>query len=391
MADKALETVNQLYKRNIRDADSVRDRLIEFGKLQAAINATIANADDLGRGRRDRIIDRINKSLLVGEDITDIGTRWDKDDRAEWYADDEADRIATGLHHLDLALDGGPSRGTENLIVGKAKGAKSTLLYNIIFGAVTSPKGYNAVLFTFENKRKMVLRRLDDRLAGKQLFKLKFTDRDRYLRLLTERAKRFVHGRLVVKYSPARSWGASNIRAHLAILKSQGFHADVIGVDYADTMKAESRKGETWTEDAGIYEDLRKIADDEDAVLWSPSGATKWSHEHEIQGAADMSGSYERAKIADLVVTLNQTKQEKIKRVLRIVIAAAREVEDGITILAELDKARCYVRTNTLLSASNMLIVGKKQPKPKEKEVDEDEAMDVAQRKARRERVMGNK
>ena len=237
----------------------------------------------------------------------------------------------------------------------------------------------------------MVLRRLDDRLAGKQIFKMKYTDRDRYIRLLTERAKRLIQGRLIVKYAPTRTWGVSNIRSHLSILESQGFHADAIYVDYADVLKAESRKGETWTEDAGIYEDLRKLADEKNAVLWTPSGATKWSHEHEIQGAADMSGSYERAKIADLVVTLNQTKQERIKRVLRIVIAAAREVEDGITILAELDKARCYVRTNTLLSASNMLIVGKKQPKPKEREVDEDDAQDAAMRKARRERVMGDR
>jgi replicative DNA helicase len=388
--DRAKEIIKRIYKKDISDSASVTDRLVEFGKLQAAVNATLENADDLNRGDRSKILTRMHEVSLVGEDIVNIGSSYKAtiEERRQWYDDDdESSVIPTGMHFLDLMLNGGGRRGELNVILGKSKAGKSQLLANVAYGAFTSRKKFNVVHYSCEMRKPLVMRRYDARLSGHG-FKYRHTNLDKYLKIVQERAERLVRGGLFVHYLPTRTLTPSRMRLHLSLLISRGYSPDCVCVDYADIMRPERRLGETRNEIAGIFEDLRTIAGEYNVAMWTPTQAKTISPDRiksgDVLRMEDMAESREKADILDALISLNQTEQEKIDRRCRIFGAAIRNGEDGGTVEGTFEKNRCRLITDRLLDHTQAVIAGADD----EEDEEEEETEETIRRKALKKKVL---
>jgi hypothetical protein len=122
-------TLDRLFKEDVSDAKAVLSKLIEFGRQQALINATLKAADKLDRGDRD-LRPLFDEAALVGEDLLDIGVDYKGDvkSRLASYLDpslQDADKIRTGIPHLDSMLDGGLGRGELGVFLAPPKRGKS--------------------------------------------------------------------------------------------------------------------------------------------------------------------------------------------------------------------------------------------------------------------------
>jgi circadian clock protein KaiC len=69
----------------------------------------------------------------------------------------QADRISSGLPQLDKLLDGGPTRGTANLLMGPAGSGKSTLC--IQYALAAAQRGERASMFIFDERLETLLER----------------------------------------------------------------------------------------------------------------------------------------------------------------------------------------------------------------------------------------
>lgn len=353
-------TLDRLYKEDVSDAQAVLLKLIEFGKQQALVNATLKAADKLDRGDRD-LRPLFDEAALVGEDLLDIGVdyRGDLESRLARYRDpalQDADLIRTGIAHLDAMLDGGLGRGEMGVILAPPKRGKSTTLINIGFGALTSVHRYRVAHYSLEMSQDKVASRYDDRLMGDRVA-FKKTDMERYVAALEQRMKRAVRGQLFVKDYPTRGASVSKIRSHLSLLAARGFYPDLILVDYADIMKPERRLGEMRHEQAGIYEDLRQLAGEYNAALWTGSQASRGALEKDIITIEDFAEAFEKAAIVDAAIAFCQSNDERIERRCRLFGAALRNQEDGRTVECEIQRDQCRLRSLALYDVAGTKMV----------------------------------
>jgi len=353
-------TLDRLYKEDVSDAQAVLLKLIEFGKQQALINAVVKSADMLDRGERE-LRPLFDEAALVGEDLLDIGVDYkaELEDRLARYRDPSiqaADVIRTGIPHLDAMLDGGLGRGEMGVVLAPPKRGKSTTLINFGFGALTSVHRYKVAHYSLEMSQDKVSARYDDRLMGDRVA-YKKTDMERYVGGLAQRMRRAVRGQLFVKDYPTRGASVSKIRSHLSLLAARGFHPDLILVDYADIMKPERRLGEMRHEQAGIYEDLRQLAGEYNAALWTGSQAGRGALEKDIITIEDFAEAFEKAAIVDAAIAFCQTNDERIERRCRLFGAALRNQEDGRTVECEIQRDACRLRSLGLYDVAGTKMV----------------------------------
>lgn len=348
------KSVFRLYREDISDAHAVLERLIDFGKQQAFVNATLKAADQIEKGKRD-VRPLFDAAAIVGEDLLDIGVDYAKNvgERQAYYKDPDKheETLRTGIPHLDALMGGGLGRGEMGVILAPPKRGKTTTLINIGFGALTSPARYNVAHYSLEMHQDKVARRYDDRLMGPRI-DLRTKDPERYGELLDERVAKFVRGRLFVKHYPTRTATVSKIRSHLSMLAARGFHPDVLIVDYADIMKPDRRIGEMRHEQAGIYEDLRQLAGEFKCALWTGSQATRGALEKDIITINDFAEAFEKAAIVDAAIAFCQTDDERIEGRCRLFGAALRNTEDGRTVECEINRSQARVRSLALYDVS---------------------------------------
>jgi replicative DNA helicase len=353
--------LENMYKADVSDAEAVMDKAINFGRHQAMINAIIEGADMLERGDRN-VMPLIQDALAVGEDLTDLGLEYadTESSRYDYYLQGEhiGETVPTGLVHLDRALRGGLGRGELGVILAPPKRGKTTLLINFGFGALLALWGYNVVYYTCEMSQDKIGRRFDDRIAGGRVG-WKYTNPKKYIELLKQRTKAFVNGRLFVKGYSTRRASVSTLRSHLSILAANSFRPDLVIVDYADILKPDRRLGEMRHEQAGIYEDLRALAQEFDCALWTASQTNRQGASKEVVTITDFGESFEKAAIADTVIALCQSPDEKADDLCRIFFAALRSYGDGRTVDCEIKRDRCSIKSVALLDPTGKAILSK--------------------------------
>lgn len=345
--------VTRLFKDAVHDGERVLDLLVEFGRTQALVNAILESADDINAGKVDRIRGRVDDALLVGTDLTNLGLRYADESRLSWYTNPPLDSvIPTGLVHVDAAQNGGLGRGELGVILAPPKRGKTTTLINIGYGALRDLDHLNVVHFSLEMKRDKICRRYDDRLMGARVAR-RSTDPEWYVNALRDRMGKFIHGNLFVFHYPTRTASIDTLRGNLVTLAAQGYHPDVILVDYGAIMKPTRRLGEMRHEVAGIFEELRAMADEFDAVVWSASQANRAATEKELVTMGDFAECFEIAGIADAIWAFCQTPDERIDGVCRLFGTALRDAPDAMTVTCSIDRASCTLRTLELLDAAH--------------------------------------
>ena len=340
----------RIYREDVSDAQAVLGHVVDFGRQQAYVNATVTAAEMIDRGKRD-VEQLFREAGMVGEDLLDIGAdyRDNLEERQRYYEDPSSHdiRLRTGVPHLDFMLEGGLCRGELGVLLAPPKRGKTTALVNFGFGALTDVSGLNVVHYSLEMVASKILRRYDDRLMGTRVHDRK-KDPKKYNKELERRVDQFVRGNLFVKHWPTRTASVSTVRSHLGLLQANGFEPDIVVVDYGDIVKPERRLGDMRHEQAGIYEDLRQLAGDFGVVVWTASQTSKSALDKDTITIADFAESFEKAAIADAVVAVCQTDDEKIDGILRLFGAAFRDAEDGRTVECAIDRASSRIRSIAL-------------------------------------------
>lgn len=379
-------TIREIYREPVHDAEAVEKRCVEFGKRQAMLNAVMEGALKLDRGEPEAVEPLIRKALLVGEDLTQIGTNWRDNlkDRVKSYKNPERDssrRIPTGIAHLDHVLRGGLPRGALGCLLAPPKRGKTTFLVNFGFAALASLAGMNVFHYTLEMSEADILRRYDDRLMG-PLVRHRASAPESFTSELSKRMGKLVHGRLAVKEYPTRSATVAMLRSNLSVHAAQGYSPDLVLVDYAGIMRPSTRRaGEYRHEQASIYEDLRALAGEFDTAIWTAHQANRSSLDKETIGMADASETFEVAAIVDAFIAICQTPDEVADGVCRLFGAAMRGVESEWTVSCRIRRDECRVASFSAEDASRSRIYT-----PEDKDVPEqpDQSKPAKLAKARR-------
>ena len=313
------------------DLAYVKDKSLEFCRKQALKKALESAVDDLAANKYEQIVDRLKKAVQVGiapsvghDFFNEIEARFTKLKR---------DTVPTRISELDKLLQGGSGRG-ELLAVTAASGSgKSHFL--VMLGANALREGKNVLHYTFELSETAVGIRYDSNLCD--------IDSNEVIEC-KDKVKKFYDenrlGRLFIKEYPTNTASIYTIRSHIERLSLKGFRPDIIIIDYADIMRSSRQFDSLRHELKLVYEELRGMAMELNVPVWTASQSNKEGANADVIDMTNMSESYGKAMICDVIVSISRRPHEKASGWGRLYIAKNRAGRDGLVFPVKMNTAR---------------------------------------------------
>lgn len=314
----------RMKKNEDYDDNLIRHIILKFTResmLKQALEATVGN---LSKDQEVKLIELKNKlNQIISMDGKPITPDYDymslHEDRI--IPSKDVIRIPTGLsNELDHHLKGGLGQGELGFILAPPGRGKTLALVNI--GAMALRHGKKVLHITMEIKARIVAKRYDCCLTDASTDDIL----DNPL-LLANRLKEIqkTGGKLIIKDYSYSHCGIGDLNSVLESHKEDdGLLFDLLIIDYADLMIPPQQYKDTRHEATKIYEELRIIAGAYNIPVWTASQSNRASLNKRIIKMDDIAEAFTKAAIADLILGLCQTDDEKQEKRMRIFVAKSR-------------------------------------------------------------------
>lgn len=327
---------------DLTDAPYVVEKVVKFGRQQAMTAALIQSAELLQDGDLDEIDKLIAEASMVGTSAVDLGTFYveEIDDRRESAISDVV--VPTMLPTLDRCIRGGLHGGQIGLVAGPMKRGKSMVLQN--FAAVSGLLGKTVYYYSFELSEPFIRERVDSRLSGVPMDATAKPENWPAIRAKIEMlASR--RGEIVIKEWPAYSSSARQIEEHVKLThRTKGLWPDLIIVDYLDIMSTWGDTAyEVYHKQGAATAELRALGQKWDIPVWSAVQTGGSSLNAELVDESHMSESKKKGHAADLLVVINQTKDERAAGYMRLFVALNRIGRAQFDIPCRIHYDRAYI------------------------------------------------
>lgn len=271
----------------------------------------------------DEIIDRISAAASLGTNFLDIGTNY-FNEAAERVRKrmmgDEKRSIAVGINDLDEKLNGGLKVGQLGVWLGGTGGGKSIALPHCGKRAVV--QGYRVAHYTLELDEDDVAERYDSSWTRTPIHELR-ADSRRVAADLRRKGLRYAD-RLMIKHYPTGTATVNTIRSHLKQMAGFGWQPDLILVDYGDLLKPLTQYNDEYSDLGAIFKDLRGLAGTHRVPVWTATQTNRAGLNSEIVDLDSIADSLKKAMIADVIIAICATQEDRKANVLRLHLAKNR-------------------------------------------------------------------
>jgi replicative DNA helicase len=328
-------TLQLLSEVVIKDKDFVIDKVAEFARHQALKKAILDSVELIEKGKFDDVETAVKRASEVGVVETDEGYSYFEtvQERKTYREELLSGKIAksgitTGLEILDTILyHGGWGRKELSIFMGGPKSGKTMALLDSARAACFA--GHNVLYVTLEVSAKIIAERLDANIAEIGLNALGMNAEEVAARVEAAKAG---CGLLRIHEFPTGSLTAKALTRLLHHYKAKGTVFDLVIVDYADLMAPDHRSSDTIDNSKQIYVGLRAIAQMENVALLSATQTNREGFQQAVQRMEHVSDDINKARIVDLLISINAMEDEKARQEARLYFAASRNQEDGVTI-----------------------------------------------------------
>jgi len=235
----------------------------------------------------------------------------------------QAKIIPTFSNKLNDILIGGAYPNKLYFIAAPPGFGKSLFLVNIGHWAMAQNK--TVFHFTLEMTASEVMTRYDCLVAGKPILDIINSPSE----VINSYVKRFTEehpkSRLLIKEFPPEILTKEMLSLYIKRkIMSSGMKPDVIIVDYADLMKSSVKNTERRSDLGLIYRQLKGLASEFSCPVWTASQINRAGYDRTESDISNLSESWEKAMIADLVLVARQTKDEFTANKLRLYVGKNR-------------------------------------------------------------------
>jgi replicative DNA helicase len=310
-----LELARKLYKLKPDTAGGALEQLELFVRTVNAQLALEKAAKELEKGKVDEVYDTFRGAGQRDARRTEYThTTWieqfeerQKERKYRREHPEEFTSIPTGFKKLDDIITG-IQLGEVGLVLGTTGRGKSIMLTNLAYTAVKH--GYEVAYFGFEMPARQIAMRQDARwlqMAYKKFKDYDFTTEELVFidRRLKRMKKRFENKFHIVSM-PVRSATLSTVRNALDDLRIEHkFRPKLVIMDSADHLLPEGKAESYRLDQANVYWGVKGMAEEEGYAVWSSTQAGK-EYVKTLATAEAASESYDKARIADLMVSINE-------------------------------------------------------------------------------------
>ena len=335
LRDQIVEYLQRIrHNPNMGDLEYVKDKALDFCRKQAFRGALEEAVDLIQVDKFDSVMDLMRNALSVGT-TPSVGHDFFEDMEARFVRVSRSP-IPTGIDKIDAKdiLNGGLGKGEIGVITAPTGVGKSHMLVNL--GCSALKAGFNVIHYTFELTETGTGLRYDSNLC--QIPSNEVQDRkDEVIEYYKEKGDQL--GKLMIKEYPTGTATVQTLRSHIEKLSLKGFIPQVLIIDYADIMRSSRQYDSMRHELKKVYEDLRNLAMEKNMPIWTASQSNRDSANSDIVGLENMSESYGKAQVADVVISISRKPAEKSEGFGRLYIAKNRAGRDGIVFPVKLNTA----------------------------------------------------
>lgn len=294
------------------------DEADAFVRHQKLRNIIVTAAEHLDHGN----LDDASSALFKVQDITkldfepglDYFNHLNRDYKESDY------KVGTGIKPLDQVLVGGLGVNELGVIQSPPGWGKSMFLVHV--GRECIKQGMRVLHYTFELSAHRTQRRYDASfldMTYKELSERKEEVEEGLTDLYEE------YGRsLIIKEYPSGKASLNILRSHIKGLERLDFCPDVIIIDYADLMRSSRQYNDLRHELGCIYGELRAFSAEAGVPIWTGSKANRMAIGAPVYGMERTAESFDKAFIADVLISICQTQPEKRDKILRLYVAKNR-------------------------------------------------------------------
>lgn len=246
----------------------------------------------------------------------------------------KARKIPTNIGPLDDMLRGGLEKGELGILLAEPKKGKSIGLVHFGAAAVLM-RSARVAHFVLEGLTEHTIFRYQSRLSGIQYHRIEKDEVSAEEQKKLDGLSKYENHLDVIPFNTRWDFTVLDIEAKLKELIAAGKKPDLLVIDYADLLKSHERGLEKRHEQTEVYRDLKRLAMIHKVAIWTASQARRPDEKPEVEyllRSKDISESFEKVRIADLVATLNQTPKEKEDGILRLHVDIYRSGEPDYTI-----------------------------------------------------------
>jgi len=317
-----IDFYKRLYKDDISydGMEFIKNTALDFCKKQKLRDAMIKSVDKLSTCSFDEISEMINGALKLGVD-RDFGYDYIKDFEKRFVLK-ARDPISSGWPEIDNITKGGLGKSELGVVIAPTGAGKSMALVHL--GSQAIKAGKTVIHYTLELQDTVVAMRYDSCLAGVPLNET-YKRKDE----IFEKVKG-LPGRLLVKEYPTKSASTQTIRAHLEKLVTMGEDIGMVIVDYGDLLRPVSAQKEKRQELETIYEEMRGLAQEFGCPVWTASQTNRSGLSERLVTMESISEAFNKCFVADFILTLSRTMEDRNNNEGRFYIAKNRNGPDGI-------------------------------------------------------------
>lgn len=330
--------VREFYVRSqitdLTDIEYIKDTSLDFCKKQNLKSAMVKSIGLLQSSSFDEISKVINDSLKLGMD-NEEGYDW-KLDFEERFKPKFRNPISSGWDLIDNICKGGLGQKELGVVIAPTGAGKSMALVHL--GTQALREGKTVVHYTLELQDTVVASRYDSCLTKIPLGSLSSFKEKIYEEVQD------IEGRLIVKEYPTKSASTQTIRNHLEKLRMRDIEVDMIIVDYGDLLRPVRYQKEKRSELESIYEELRGLAVEYKAPVWTASQTNRSGLNAEVITMEAISEAFNKCFIADFIFTISRTVDDKVANTGRLFVAKNRNGPDGIVFPLFMDTSTVSIK-----------------------------------------------
>jgi hypothetical protein len=346
-----IQAMEELYPQ--MNTQFIMDQLAHFVRKSKMMQVALNYADLVHKGKLDEA-----EAVMEHQEANSAFTEgvWAHDDKAmtAFMDEREEDLFSSGIEEFDKrGLR--PARGTMFLMIAQAKAGKSWMLINAAKQCLLD--GHSVLHISLENSEKLTAKRYIQALyamtkddagairiprfikndAG-QLTDIVFNDLHTP-KSVTPANRRFIQAklralknkpRLLIKRFPMGSLTMSALSAYMEMLDRKfNFRPDAVVFDYPDLMAIKGDKREAL---GVVFQQLCGLSVRRDFALLTVTQSSKLGAQAKIMTQEHVAEDWSKIATSDVIVTYNQTRQEKKLGLARLFVAAARDATDGYVV-----------------------------------------------------------
>ncbi|KJZ17469.1 hypothetical protein TW86_04105 [Halomonas sp. S2151] len=244
--------------------------------------------------------------------------------------------ISTGYPAFDsLLYHKGWGRKEMVVFMGPPKSGKSTALGQFAINAAVA--GYDTLYITLEVSDQVMSDRMDASMSGTPMAEL--TDRSSLVREEIEKLAAS-SGKLILHQYPTGSFTPNQLVRLIEHYKARGTVFDMVVVDYGDIMAPNHRTTDPIENSKSIYVDLRAAAMAYDVALLTATQTNRDGAKAAVATMTEVAEDFNKIRIADLVISINKSEEEKANQEARLYFAASRNQKSDICIRVKQDLER---------------------------------------------------